>query len=159
MLRVVRNTRESAVLLELVRELDADLDGRYGELQMQYNPLNSLMNVEGAVIAYDGERAIGCGCFRRHDADTAEIKRMFVRPEHRGSGAARMVLDELETWAAEVECTRAILETGKKNVEALRFYPKCGYTPIDNFGPYVGSKNSVCMGKLLAAADEVRKNS
>jgi GNAT superfamily N-acetyltransferase len=150
--RVTRETPDSAVLLELVRLLDADLVGRYGELQTQYNPLNTLANVSGAVIAYDGERAVGCGCFRRHDGETAEIKRMFVRPADRGSGAARLILDELEEWAANVGCSRAILETGKKNVEALRFYANSGYTPIVNFGPYVGMENSVCLGKSLAAA-------
>jgi GNAT superfamily N-acetyltransferase len=150
--RVTRETPDNAALLELVRLLDADLVGRYGELQAQYNPLNTLANVAGAVVAYDGERAVGCGCFRRHDGNTAEIKRMFVRPLDRGSGAARLILDKLEKWAVEVGCSTAILETGKKNVEALRFYAKSGYTPIPNFGPYVGMENSVCLGKPLSAA-------
>ena len=99
-----------------------------------------------------GDRAVGCGCFKRFDAGTAEIKRMFVRPENRGSGAATLLLEELEKWAAEAGYSRAILETGVKNPEAIRFYTKSGYARIENYGQYVGMENSICMGKSLAVS-------
>jgi GNAT superfamily N-acetyltransferase len=149
MISIVRDTRDSPQLQVLVRLLDADLNNRYGIVQAQYDRFNSLASVDGAVIAYINDQAIGCGCFKRSYAETAEIKRMFVRPENRGSGAAKLLLEELEKWAVEAGFSRAILETGIKNPEAIRFYTKCGYSRIENYGQYVGMENSVCMGKSL----------
>ena len=80
---------------------------------------------------------------------TVEIKRMFVRPENRGSGAAKQLLDELEKWAIEFGCSRAVLETGMKNPEAIRFYTKSGYATIENYGQYVGMETSICMAKTF----------
>jgi GNAT superfamily N-acetyltransferase len=150
MISIVRDTRDSPHLQELVRLLDADLNNRYGILQAQFDQYNSLASVDGAVIAYLDDEAIGCGCFRRSDAQTVEIKRMFVRPENRGSGAARLLLVELEKWAVEAGFSRAILETGIKQPEAIRFYKKSGYSKIDNYGQYAGMESSVCMGKSLS---------
>jgi len=150
MFHLVRESRDSNALQALVRLLDADLNERYGVVQAQYDQFNSLANVEAAVVALDGDLAVGCGCFKRFDADTAEIKRMFVRPEYRGTGVAKMLLDELETWASEAGYSRAILETGIKNPEAIRFYTKSGYLRIDNFRQYAGMVNSLCMAKTLA---------
>jgi putative acetyltransferase len=47
--------------------------------------------------------------------------------------------------------SEVILETGILQHEAIRFYTKSGYKPIDNFGPYIGNRNSVCMMKNLKA--------
>ena len=150
MFRLVRESRESAALGELVSLLDADLNQRYGVVQAQYDQFNSLESIEAAVVAYAGERPVGCGCFKRFDAQSVEIKRMFVRPEDRGSGVAKLLLGELEAWAVEEGISRAVLETGIKNPEAIRFYMKSGYGRIDNYGQYAGMENSVCMAKTLA---------
>lgn len=146
---ISRVSRDDAQLRELVALLDADLNSRYGIVQAQYDQFNSLATVDAAVVAYLNSQPIGCGCYRRIDESTAEIKRMFVRPEHRGSGAAARLLVELEDWASEDGFTRAILETGIKNPEAIRFYTKSGYTRIENYGQYAGKELSVCMAKSL----------
>ncbi len=143
-------SRDHADLLELVRLLDADLNSRYGIVQAQYDQFNSLASVDAAVVADLSGQPVGCGCYRRMDDTTTEIKRMFVRPENRGSGAAARLLAELESWAIEAGFTRAVLETGIKNPEAIRFYTKSGYTSIENYGQYVGMENSICMSKSLA---------
>ena len=85
---VLRVSRDNAHLLELVALLDADLNSRYGIVQAQYDQFNSLATVDAAVVAQLNGQPIGCGCYRRIDETTAEIKRMFVRPENRGSSAA-----------------------------------------------------------------------
>jgi GNAT superfamily N-acetyltransferase len=149
---ISRVSRSDPQLLELVALLDADLNSRYGIVQAQYDQFNSLATVDAAVIAHLNGQSIGCGCYRRIDETTAEIKRMFVRPENRGSGAAAQLLAELESWASEGGAKRAILETGIKNPEAIRFYTKSGYSRIDNYGQYAGKELSVCMAKSLAAS-------
>ena len=151
MFQIVRESRDSAALLELVRLLDVELNARYGALQSQYDQYNSLADVRAAVVVYAGDQPIGCGCFKRFDDQTAEIKRMFVRPEHRGSGVAPLLIGELEKWALEAGFLRAVLETGVKNSDALRFYAKCGYSKIKNYGQYAEMETSICMEKPLAS--------
>jgi putative acetyltransferase len=159
MYRIARETRDSATLAELVGLLDAELIRRNGqEMQSNYSTYNSLASVDAAVIAYAGEEPVGCGCFRRFDDSTAEIKRMFVRPEHRGTGLARTLLVELEQWAAESGYVQTILETGVKQVEAVGLYTKAGYTRTENYGQYVGMDHSVCMTKRLKVDARLGKN-
>jgi GNAT superfamily N-acetyltransferase len=74
---------------------------------------------------------------------------MYVPPVHRGKGIASVVLKELEVWAKELSYSKAILETGKKMVEAIRVYEKNSYSIIPNYGQYVGVEESVCFEKRL----------
>ncbi|MEQ8880473.1 MAG: hypothetical protein RLQ12_12610 [Cyclobacteriaceae bacterium] len=46
--------------------------------------------------------------------------------------------------------TQIILETGKRQKDAVRLYEKNGYSVIANYPPYVGVENSVCFKKVLS---------
>ena len=87
--------------------------------------------------------------FKEFDADTVEIKRMFVSTEKRGKGISKHILNELEKWAAELGYTKFILETGVKQLEAIGLYNRFGYKQIENYGQYIGKPLSVCMSKEL----------
>ena len=101
-------------------------------------------------IAYsDSGEAIGCGGLRERDATEAEIKRMFVLSEHRGSGVAVAILSQLEQFGRERGYSRLVLETGDQQPDAIRFYEREGFTRIPNFGYYVGSAHSLCFEKVL----------
>jgi putative acetyltransferase len=78
-----------------------------------------------------------------------EVKRMYTSPESRGKGTAAQVLNELEKWAAELYCKKCVLETGKRQPEAIGLYQKGGYKIIPNYGQYAGIENSVCFEKEL----------
>jgi putative acetyltransferase len=149
MISISRQTPTCPEILELVTMLDQFLHEEFGTLQAEYDQYNSLSLVDGAVMAALDGRAIGCGCFKRYDDEAAEIKRMFVRREHRGSGAAGRILSELEAWAVELGYRWTVLETGTKLSAAIRFYTKSGYSRIDNYGQYVGMPTSICMAKKL----------
>ncbi|MBD0324285.1 MAG: GNAT family N-acetyltransferase [Aldersonia sp.] len=84
-----------------------------------------------------------------HPHGDVEIKRMFVRAAHRGRGYARAVLAELERTAAAAGHGRAVLETGTRQPEAIRFYEREGYLRVPNFGPYAGAAESVCYAREL----------
>ena len=73
---------------------------------------------------------------------------MFVRLENRGRGIAGEILNELETWAKELNFSEFVLETGVKQPEAIRLYQKSGYETIPNYGQYLNVENSVCMKKF-----------
>lgn len=135
--------------VRLTECLDADLRSRNGELQNGYNRFNRIRDVDTAMIALRDDTPAGCGCFKPYDGHTVEIKRIYVRPEHRGQGIAGKMMRLLEEWAVERGNTRAVLETGKNQTEAIRLYQKAGYSRMENYGPYAGNDHSVCFSKEL----------
>lgn len=148
-LKILRTDSDNADFRKLVALLDADLairDGAEHSFYAQYNKIDKLREV---VVAYENEKAVGCGAFKEYEPQTAEIKRMYVREDMRGKGIAGKVLNELESWAKELNFSECILETGLKQPEAIRLYRKSGYQTIPNYGQYAGVENSVCMRKSL----------
>ena len=149
MLKLERATSENADFRQLIAELDEDLNSRYGELQKQYNGFNRVEKIDTVVIARIENQAVGCGCFKPFDNKSVEIKRIFLQKNFRGQGIADALLKELEASAVELGYTSAVLETGKGQPEAIRFYAKLGYAPTPNYGEYIGNENSVCMKKEI----------
>lgn len=74
---------------------------------------------------------------------------MYTLPESRGRGIAAKVLSDLENWTKELSFERCILETGKKQPEAIALYKKNGYKLIPNYGQYAEVENSLCFKKEL----------
>ena len=101
------------------------------------------------MVAYAGTQPVACGAIRRLDDSTVEIKRMYAVPEFRGTGVARSVLATLIAEARRLEATRAVLETGQRQPEALGLYLEAGFVRTPPFGEYHGSSLSVCMAKTL----------
>ena len=149
MAQLIRTTSENPDFQKLVVELDHDLAVRDGEEHSFYAQFNKISGLQHVIVAYDGNVAVGCGAFKPLSDEIAEIKRMYVLPEHRGQGLAGKILSALESWAQEsgFECCR--LETGKKQPEAIALYRKSLYAIIPNYGQYEGVANSVCFEKKL----------
>jgi putative acetyltransferase len=146
---IKRTDSNNTDFIELVKQLDAYLkivDGDDHEFYDQYNGIEALTHV---VIAYLNDKPVGCGAFKPYQNNSVEIKRMFVQPTARKQGIAAKVLAELETWATQLNYLSCILETGKKQTEAVAFYQKCGYYTIPNYGQYTQMENSVCFEKIL----------
>lgn len=148
-LLIVRCTTGTPQFQELVRGLDADLQGRYGEVQTLYSPHNKVAEIETAVLALEDGRAVGCGCFKLHAPETIELKRMYVTPEARGRRIAAQIVGALEAWARELGHTTAVLETGNLQHEAVALYTRCGYERTPCFPPYDELPASICMKKAL----------
>ena len=74
---------------------------------------------------------------------------MYTLPGYRGKGIATRVLNELESWAAELTYQKCILETGKRQPDAIWLYQKNGYKITPNYGKYVAMENSVCFEKEI----------
>ena len=134
-------------------ELNKEFWIRYPDSQHHFEPHNQVDESARIIVAYDGDIAIACGCFRSaKELSTIEIKRMYVIPNRRGAGIASRILLELETWAGEEGYIRSILETGIKQPEAIALYSRAGYRLIPNYPPYVGVTESICMQKTLPAS-------
>jgi putative acetyltransferase len=86
---------------------------------------------------------------KKIDADRVEVKRMFTKENQRGKGLASQILKELEAWAKELQYKKVVLETGKRQVDAVQLYLKNDYQIIPNYEPYIGIENSVCFEKTL----------
>jgi GNAT superfamily N-acetyltransferase len=149
MIKLLRTDSDDADFRALVALLDADLAIRDGEEHSFYAQFNKIDKIRKVIVAYQDEKAVGCGAFRKYEANVAEIKRMYVREENRGRGIAGKILAELERWAKELNFSECILETGIKQPEAIRLYEKSGYEIIPCYGQYLNVENSVCMRKSV----------
>jgi len=148
-MKLVRTSSDNPDFEKLVVQLDAYLrvlDGDDHEFYAQFNKTSLLKN---ALLVYEDAIAVGIGAYKEYDSETAEIKRMFVLPEHRNKGIASKILTELENWAKEEKYSFSILETGYLQKDAIHLYQKMGYEVIENFGQYIGVENSICMKKTL----------
>ena len=148
-IKLLRTTSENANFRKMVNALDEDLIVRNGETQKLYHQYNKIDHINHAVVVYAENQPIGCGCFKRFDDETVEMKRMFILSEMRNKHLAGQLLQELETWAIEEGFTKAVLETGVRQVEAIRLYTRSGYQLTENYGQYIGMEDSICYCKLL----------
>lgn len=146
---IKRTNSENPDFIALTQKLDIVLCEIYGTNQADYEEYNKIVDLSTVILAYIDEVPTACACFKITDEDTVEIKRMFVLPEYRGKGIARLLLAELEKWAAELDYKTSILETGKLQPEAISLYQKAGYQIVPNYGQYEDKELSVCMTKSL----------
>ncbi len=133
----------------LITQLDNALNGKYQETQKEYNKYNKIESLDTVIVVFDEEKPVGCGCFKQFGGDKVEIKRMYVSSDYRGKGISKLILGELEAWAKDLGFTKAILETGLKQAEAIGLYSKYGYHKIENYGQYKNLPNSLCFEKAL----------
>ncbi|AKQ45095.1 GNAT family acetyltransferase [Rufibacter radiotolerans] len=149
MLELVRTDSTNQAFVALVQLLDADLKRRDGEDHAFYAQFNKIDLLNQVVVAFLNGEPVGCGAIKQYKVHTAEVKRMFVKPEHRGKNIGTSILQELERWASELGYNALILETGKAQPEAIGLYTKKGFNQIPNYGQYEQIENSVCMQKTV----------
>lgn len=150
MITCVRTDYNNPDFKKLVAELDQELaiiDGKDHAFYSRYNKV--VPDMMYMVVAYEDGIPAGCGAIKEYFGDTMEIKRMFVPKDRRGHGIATEVLKELEKWALELDFKHCVLETGKRQPDAIKLYTKNGYRVIPNYGPYEGIENSICFEKEL----------
>lgn len=147
---LVRTDYRNLDFRSLVENLDAELMVRDGPDHGFYDQFNGTKGLDQVVVAYEASLPVACGAMKPFGKDSMEVKRMFVIPACRGLGVAQKVLGALEVWARETGKSRCVLETGKRQPEAIAFYRKSGYTQIENYGPYRGVENSLCFEKRLS---------
>ncbi|MDT0309081.1 GNAT family N-acetyltransferase [Streptomyces sp. DSM 44917] len=106
----------------------------------------------GRPVATGGWRAQGAESDEGYLDGDAEVKRMFVVPQARGLGLARLILGRLEDSAREAGRVRMVLETGTVQPEAIGLYRSSGYRMLpqdERFGVYRHSQRSRCFFKEL----------
>jgi len=149
MLILQRTDAKNIDFINLVKALDANLAISDGDQHSFYHQYNGIENIKHAIVGYHKDEPVACGAIKKHSHSSMEVKRMFTKESMRGKGCATKVLAELEQWAGELGNKSCVLETGKKQPEAVALYLKCGYTITENYGQYIGVENSVCFEKVL----------
>lgn len=149
MITLIRTDSSNEDYRKLVSELDKDLAARDGDDAPFFAQYNKSDDIKHVIVVYEDNVPVGSGAIKHYEDSVVEVKRVYVPPVHRGKGIATVVLKELEVWAKELGYNEAILETGKKMVEAIRVYEKNDYSIIPNYGQYVGIEESVCFEKKI----------
>lgn len=121
----------------LLDELSVEYNSRYGDrLPPEYRDLRGYPADEFAppggalLLALRAGEPVSGGAFRRYDASTAELKRIWTASAHRRHGYGRLVVAELERIAVEQGYERVYLLTGPRQPEAVGLYLSMGYAPL-----------------------------
>ena len=126
----------TAEVRTLVEELERELSQHYCCDQRHGLCLEAIFqpHIRFMVARIDGQ-PVGCGGVALFPG-FGELKRMYVRPAFRGRGVADAILAQLtnEARAAGLETLR--LETGTRQVAAIRFYERWGFRRCGPFEPY-----------------------
>ena len=121
----------------LITELEAELAPLYPTESRHGYSVEKLL-AEGVaffLIREDGIPA-GCGGVKLFGAEYGEVKRMYVRPQFRGLGLAKLMLDHLADYARHHGVRLLRLETGIHQQAAIRLYERMGFQRIPPFGEY-----------------------
>jgi len=121
----------------LIRELEAYLiplspaESRHG-----YSIEKLIKEDVPFFIISDNGTPVGCGGVKLVGTEYGEIKRMYVRPQFRGLGFAKLMLDHLADYARRRGVSMLRLETGIAQEAAIALYERSGFRSIPPFGEY-----------------------
>ncbi|MCI4345012.1 MAG: GNAT family N-acetyltransferase [Thermoplasmata archaeon] len=130
----------------------ARLQGEIDSLPGEYAPPGGAL-----FLAFSDGRAVGCVGLRRHAADVAELKRLFVRPSARAAGVGRRLTLAVLRKARRIAYRSVVLDTLPRMTTAAELYRRIGFRPTPAYWPHpvpnalffrfdvraVGSRNAV----------------
>lgn len=146
---IVREQPNTSDAVTLINELEAYLEPMYPQESRHGYSIEKLLAEDVAFfVLRDEGMAAACGGLQLYD-DYAEVKRMFTRPQFRGRGFARQMLEHLAAYALSQERPLLRLETGIHQHEAIAFYERAGFQRIPPFGAYREDPLSLFFEKAL----------
>jgi ribosomal protein S18 acetylase RimI-like enzyme len=94
------------------------------------------------LLARVGDSVIGCVGLRRLEVELCEMKRLFVRPEHRRSGVGKSLTKAIIRKAADLGYRRMRLDTVPAMKSAQKLYESSGFKDIEpyRFNPIPGAR-------------------
>lgn len=147
---------DAATLLRLFREyaewLGVDLGFQDFEAELASLPGKYTRPGGCALLAQDADGQVhGCVAMRPLKDDICEMKRLYLRPEARGTGLGRKLADAVIAAARQAGYRHMVLDTLDHMQGALRLYDRLGFRPVDPYyhNPVPGA---VYLGLDLSAA-------
>jgi putative acetyltransferase len=130
----------TAEVRTLIDELDRALASEYSAEQRHGLSLEAIFqpHIEFFIARLDGV-AVGCGGVAFFET-FGEVKRMYVRENARGRGIAQALLARIETAMRERSLDVLRLETGARQIAAIRLYERAGFRECGSFGEYAEMK-------------------
>ncbi|MBS1672844.1 MAG: GNAT family N-acetyltransferase [Actinobacteria bacterium] len=125
-----------AVLVEYFTMRAAEFPG--GTYTPAYPTAAGFQPPDGVFLLLEEEgRIVGCGGIRRlpdlEDGRVFEVKHVYLRPETRGRGWGRLLLEELELRAREWDAGALVLDTHHTLEAAGHLYRRSGFAEIDRY--------------------------
>ncbi|HVQ89215.1 MAG TPA: GNAT family N-acetyltransferase [Actinomycetes bacterium] len=149
-LRIEQVAFDSATAKELIEELQEEYVARYGGRdETPVDPKQFAPPSGGFLMVFVGREPVGCAGLRKHNQQSVEVKRMFIRRPFRGRGLSRWLLARVEEHGRLLGYDRILMETGVQQPEAMRLYETSGYEPIPGFGYYAQAAQNRCYAKEL----------
>ena len=123
--------------IALIDELEAYLTPLYPRESRHGYSVEKLIS-QGVAFFLIRENGLpaGCGGIQLFGTDYGELKRMYVRPQFRGLGFAKLMLEHLTAYARNRSVGLLRLETGIHQHEAIGLYERWGFRRIPPFGEY-----------------------
>jgi len=127
----------ASLFREYAMSLDFSLDYQGFEQELanlpgKYGPPRGCVLI--AWFSREGSlEAVGCAALRSLDARTCEMKRMFVRPSHRGKGIGRLLAEFLIERARSLGYNSMRLDSSKDFIAAVGLYKSLGFQPIERY--------------------------
>src|SRR5690349_17741343 len=121
----------------LIDELENELEQFYPDESRHGLSVEQLIELKVAffMVRQDGIPA-ACGGVQFFNGEYGEVKRMYVRPQFRGLGLAKMILERIAEHTRENGIHLLRLETGIHQKDAMALYEKWGFHSIGPFGEY-----------------------
>jgi GNAT superfamily N-acetyltransferase len=141
---------DSADAIALITELEAHLEPLYPRESRHGYSVEKLLaqGVAFFVVREDGTPA-GCGGIQLFGTAYGELKRMYVRPQFRGSGFGKLLVNHLAAYAQARGVGHLRLETGIHQAAAICLYERMGFQRIPPFGAYVEDPLSLFYEKRI----------
>lgn len=124
-----------ALMISRVEADGGDVGDGSQAIEEFWGEVDKYMPPEGRLflaLGDDGEM-IGCGTMKKIKPDTAELKRLYVKPKARGTGLGRHLVDRRIAAAREMGIKTLLVDTLKANVEMQGLYRSLGFEEVDAF--------------------------
>jgi GNAT superfamily N-acetyltransferase len=147
---ITQERPDSADAIVLISELEAHLASLYPvESRHGYSVEKLIAQAVAFFVLRDNGTPAGCGGIQMFGTEYGELKRMYVRPQFRGQGFGKLLLDHLADHARARGVRLLRLETGIHQAAAISVYERTGFQRIPPFGDYVEDPLSLCYEKRI----------